>query len=920
MKISSTWIKEWLGRTIFDDQKIIQGLERAGMEIEQINTSMNIDKTIVVCTVKKVIQHPGADRLKIAEVETDKGSFSIVCGAPNCRAGIKVPLAQIGAVLPGGEKIERVKLRGEASEGMLCSERELGLGKDHNGILELSNDVENGTPLCDIYPADTVIDLKTPANRWDVQNVVGLAREVAGMNNGGDLAPLPEPQFSTESNGPDLKPNTQASRYMLAKLEIDPTTLSPRLVQARLATAGVRSIGSVVDVTNYVMLEIGQPLHAFDAKKVKLPITVRYATGGESLTTLDGVKRKLTAKDLIIADSAGPIGLAGLMGGADTEIDSTTKEILLESAVFDAAEVRKMAKRHGLRTEASARFERGLPIQLPPIGMGRAIKLLEENAGAKLVGVSDQLNVWPWVQRIGLRVSRLEAFLGFGITHKEGIKALGDLGITGINYNIAQEAKDLVGRPYKHGASYKTDGTKAFDCSYLVDYLYSLIGLQVGFTALGQFETGWPVKESELLPGDAVFLEGDDEKVIKDHYFRRDVYGQYERVKVTPSKRIGHVGIYIGEGNVVQASSRLGKVTISALTEFTKSAGYRGARRFANNLNDFISVPEVPWWRPDLKLPEDLIEEIVRVIGYDKIPSTIPWWKPKEILFDHNRSMRRRVRDLMFGAGLFEVVTYSFVPLTQLQSLGLGPEKHLKLKNPLSLEQEYLRSSLLPSHLMTLEANRSYSGRLDLYEISKVFIKRNSKDLPIEPLRLGVAIVGGDSYLRAKGILDALFQELNLDFRIEPAESAKVFAAGRVGKIRLGAKTLGIIGQIHPRVLHGLKLDMEVTHFEVDLEPMFGQAKPRQFEAMSRFPRITRDLTMLVSDSVSWQDMAEALDKYNVEYVGTYYGQELPEDKKAVTIRMTVMAFDHTPTEAEAQETQTDVKRLLENRFGAKER
>ena len=920
MKVSSSWIKEWLGRTIFDDQKVVQGLERSGMEIESIISSPPLDESIVVCTVKKVIQHPGADRLRLCEVTTGKGSLQIVCGAPNVRPGMKAALAQVGSVLPAGEKIARVKLRGEASEGMLCSERELGLGKDHNGILELSNDVENNTPVAEIFPADTLIDLKTPANRWDVLSVYGLAREVAAMENKGELSPLPKPIFSTPANGPDIKPNSRADRIMLAKLQIDHTSLSPRDIQSRLESAGVRSISVVVDITNYVMLEIGQPLHAYDAAKVKLPIEVRYATAGESLTTLDGVKRKLTTRDLVIADKSGPIGLAGVMGGAETEVSNTTKEILLEAAVFNPVEVRKAAQRHGLRSEASARFERGLPVQLPPTGIARAIELLTEHAGGKLVGVSDQLNEWPWVTRIGLRISKLNQLLGFGISHKEALKALELLGISGKDYDIAQEAKALLDRPYKYGASFKTDGTDAFDCSYLVDYLYSLIGRQVGFTALGQFETGKPVKDDELIPGDALFTEGHNDKVVRDHYFKRADDGQYIKVTVTPPKRVGHVGLYLGDGKVINASSVAGRVVIAPLTDFTKDPKYKGARRFADDLSDFITVPSVPWWRPDLKLPEDLVEEIVRVLGYDRVPSTIPWWKPKDITFDRVRAKRRLVRDLMYGAGLFEVVTYSFVSEAQIDMLGLDPAKHEKLRNPLSVEQAYLRSSLLPSHLDVVMANRSYSGVGDFYEVSKVFIKKGNSAQPLEPQRLGVTVTGERSYERAKGILDALAYQLNLELEVAPANAGKVYAAGRVGQVRLSDKTVGLIGQIHPKILHKMKVDREMAHIEVDLDPLLSASSTRAFEPMSRFPRTTRDLTMLVRDSISWQGIHSVLAHYDVDYVGEYRDDELPAGHKTITIRITVAAMDHTPTEAEAVAVETDIKQLLERRLGAKER
>ena len=535
------------------------------------------------CCFKKVVQHPGAERLKLVEVGIGDQEYRIVCGAANVRGGMKVAMAQIGAVLPGGERIAAVKLRGEVSEGMLCSERELGVGMDHAGILEVSSNVAVGTRLSEVYPSDAVIDLKTPANRWDLQGVYGLAREVAAMT-GETLAVMAPPPVEFSGAAGVLADELQALRYTLTRITVKLGAHSPSQVVARLRSAGVRSISPVVDITNYVMLETGQPLHAFDAAKVTLPISVRVARQGETLVTLDGVERKLHTPDLIIADAKGPIALAGLMGGKTTEVGAETTEILLEAAVFDGVQVRKTAQRHGLRTEASARFERGLPVTLPPLAVGRAVELLKKLAGGKLAAAYETGYVTPKLWSIALPISSLSKILGIVITHKEAVAALNKLGI-----EVASEA--LV----------------------------------------------------------KMHKDGDKEPMI--------------------------------------------------------------------------TVLEVPWWRPDLKEPADLVEEIVRVIGYDRIPATIPSWRPTKITFDRERAVRRRVRDIAWAAGAFEVMTYSFVAAQQLEKLGLEVGQHLKLKNPLSSEQAYLRSSLLPSHLATLERNRMYSKSMRFYELSRVFLR-----------------------------------------------------------------------------------------------------------------------------------------------------------------------------------------------------
>jgi phenylalanyl-tRNA synthetase beta chain len=351
MKVSSSWINQWLRRTMLHTE-IVTALESAGIEVEHISSSGPLDKNILVALVKEVIQHPQADRLKIAKVWTGEREYSVVCGAPNVREGLKAAFAQIGTKLPSGDKILRAKLRGVESEGMLCSAKELGLGEDHNGLLELDDDAEVGQPLCDIYRPDAVIDIKTPANRWDVMSVSGLAREVSAFA-GAPMAPLPS-AISPSSEEIAIEPDTASSRYMLASVEVQ-AQVSPPEVQARLRSIGSRPVSFVVDVTNYVMFDLGQPLHAYDADKVTLPVGVRLARAGEELVTLDGVKRTLSSEDLVVVDADGPIALAGVMGGRATEVSASTRRILLEAAVFDPVRVRKTAQRHGLRTEASAR-------------------------------------------------------------------------------------------------------------------------------------------------------------------------------------------------------------------------------------------------------------------------------------------------------------------------------------------------------------------------------------------------------------------------------------------------------------------------------------------------------------------------------------------------------------------------------------
>lgn len=766
MKVSSAWIKNWLRRTMLSDEQVVAALERSGMEIEDTLLLAAIDKKIVVGLVKEVVQHPGADRLHLVLVTTGSEDFRIVCGAPNVRAGIKVAFAQIGSVLPGGEKIARAKLRGEVSEGMLCSERELGLGRDHEGILELPEEAHVGASVQDLYLPDTIIDLKTPANRFDVLSVLGLAREVGAMLDE-PLKPLEVSALPKPGTPPEVAGDALAERYLLAHFKVKTDEFSPQWLASRLQSVGVRSISPIVDITNFVMLDLGQPMHAYDAARVKLPIEVRKAHVGERLTTLDGVERKLTTNDLVIADAGGPIGLAGIMGGADTEVTAETREVLLEAAVFDAASVRKTAQRHRLRTEASARFERGLPVELPELAMARAQKLLQEITDAKLVSLSDQSTHESKQRTIALTKSQLEQLAGTSFTNNKIVHFLERLGI-------------------------------------------------------------------------AVQIEG-----------------------------------------------------------------------------DHILIPEVPWWRPDLRLPEDIVEEVVRVLGYDQIPATLPAWRPQRVVFDRVRAKRRQIRDTLYAAGLFEVTTYAFIAEEQLTEAGLVPREHLKLKNPLSQEQAYLRSSLLPSHLAVLARNRTYARDVGFYEMSAVFLRRKAGDQPDEPLHLAVTNRREHgSLVHLKGILDGISRELNVEVEVRP-EVLPGFVSGRSGALYVGDDRIGLIGQLHPERLGILKIGGEASHFELDVDRLLATSKPKQFRGLEKFPTIVRDVTIQVPAGLTWAEMRATALPQEVSYVGEYQGENMPAGYKSVTLRLVVARSDRTPTESEATEAEAAVRSRLVRKLGA---
>lgn len=934
MKVSSEWLQEYLGAPKLDVIKQAEALEQAGIEVEQIISSKVLDKNIVVGVVKKVIQHPDADRLKLCQVNDGKSTVGVVCGAPNVKEGMIIALAKPKSILPDGTLIEAATIRGQRSEGMICSAAELGVSDDHSGVLELSADYKPGQKLCELWPANDVIDVKTHANRPDLQSVVGLAREIAAISG----SALKQPEYAVVSGqGEPLAVKVTARelvpRYMVIDLIVDADKPSPDWLKGRLAASGVRPINLVVDITNYVMLEMGQPLHAFDATKVKLPITVRLAKAGEKLQTLDAVERKLNARDLVIADAKGPIALAGVMGGASSQITENTRRIILESATFDGANVRKTAVRHGLRTDASARFERRLPVQLAPLALDRAAALLIELAGAKpSASVADHLQIWPWVQHIGARPSRLSELFGAELSAEIIADSLHRLGFIAEPFDVLLEAKKHLGKPYVWGAKYRTHGTEAFDCSYLIDYIYSLIGLNVGHTALGQWEHGRPVHTGELAPGDVLFYEGLIDKSATDHYYVKDEAGKHVKQQLKGPKRVGHNGIYIGDNKVIDVRRYIRDgddwkllpdaqqvVQTVPLETYTSDPGYLGARRYVENLADYVAIT-VPWWRPDVKTETDILEEVARMVGYDKLPATLPAYRPTKPNPDSRWPRIWQTRAALLGLGLFEVVTYSFVSEKQLADFGYDATKHLKLKNPLSSEQAYLRSELLPSLVSVVQRNRNYADDFGIFELSRVYKAKNGDSLPDEPTHLGVASRLG--YQGAKAALDLLGRELRLEFELKPRKLLGL-QTGRSAQVWIGSHLAGVIGEVNSQILEGHKIGGQLGYLELNFDLLLVHAGQLRYRPISKFPSLRRDLSLLAKQDVTWAQVKAAIVSTGLaspHFLSDYYGPELPAGTKTIAVGLEMSDMERTLTDKDAEKRLAEITKVLERKLGAKPR
>ena len=446
MKVSLNWLKDYV-EIRMDLETLINLLTMAGLEVEEATSVGEGFEKVVVAEIHSIRKHPNADRLSLVEAKTHHETFSIVCGATNIKEGQKVPLALVGARLPNGIEIKRSKIRGVASDGMLCSEIELGMGQDATGIMILPPQVPLGIDLGEALGLkDTILDISITPNRPDCLCVIGVAREIAALTH----QKVKYPTLSLYDQGEEIHQKTSVTildqdlcpRYVARMIEEVKIGPSPQWMSDRLEKVGIRSINNVVDVTNYVMMEYGQPLHAFDFELLEEGrIVVRRAKEGEEFVTLDGVKRTLDREMLMICDGGKPVAIAGIMGGLNSEIKEDTKRVLLESAYFDPAGNRRTSKKLGLETEAAYRFGRGIDYGGCLSAVNRATQFIQELAAGRVVG--GVVDVYPVPIKPGpirLSVKKIHQVLGTKASAKQVKGYLEDLEL-----EVREEDEDTFG-------------------------------------------------------------------------------------------------------------------------------------------------------------------------------------------------------------------------------------------------------------------------------------------------------------------------------------------------------------------------------------------------------------------------------------------------------------------------------------------
>lgn len=798
MNVTYNWLKEFVDFDLSPDQ-LADLLTMLGLEVEAMEKLGEGLDDVVVALVEEKRQHPNADKLSLCRVNNGSEILDVVCGAQNFKEGDTVVLAQTGATLPGDFKIKRSKIRGEESCGMLCSEKELGLADESAGIMVLpANLYPLGTPVfAALGLKDTLIEIGLTPNRADCLSVIGIAREIAaklGLQVNYPSIAVKECSDKVESRinvvveDDDLCPR-YAARF-ISGCRVAP---SPEWLVKRLAAIGIRSINNVVDITNFVMMELGQPLHAFDCDRLAgNRIVVRRAGEGEQFTTLDSQERVLTSADLVICDAERPVALAGVMGGLNSEIEDSTVSILLESAWFMPAAVRKTSKRLGLHTESSHRFERGVDIGGVNRALDRAAGLIAELAG--------------------------------------GISAQGYLDV----YSGQCEASAIQFRPERAN---------------------SLIGID--------------------LPRDVI-------------------------------------------------------VDILRRLECKVSEGQNG---------DLSVRP--PSYRIDIEREIDLVEEVARLNGFDKIPVTMPIARISSDRPSRHQQLQKRVRDILVDHGMNEIINFSFTDPGAAGKLLLGEDDPrrtaIKLSNPLVDEQSVMRTTLLPGLLETVARNINFrSLDLKLFEMRRVYLPMSGEDMPIEPLFVVGALTGsrdGDVWNRpnqsidfydAKGAVEALLEILDIGGISWLSEGADpYYHPGKSCRIMVGREQIGSVGEIHPTVQENFGIEKPVFCFELDFEKLVKLSRSkRSITAPSRFPDSSRDIAMLVPDDLQADSIVgsvrsvKAKEIEHVQIFDVYKGKGIPDGYKSIAIRIRYRSYERTLTDDEIGSLHKKITDGLINRLG----
>ncbi|MBT9567698.1 MAG: phenylalanine--tRNA ligase subunit beta, partial [Thiobacillus sp.] len=713
MQFPESWLRNLVNPAL-DTAQLAHLVTMAGLEVEAMNPAAPPFNNVVVAEILSAEKHPDADRLQICQVDVGEAlPVTIVCGAPNAAAGLKVPCARPGAKLPGFE-IKVAKVRGVESFGMLCSTKELGLEGAVDGLMVLPDDAPVGEDFRSwLNLDDTLITLKLTPNRADCLSMQGLAREV-GAITGADVRYPQIRQIDAyiQDTVAVLVQAPEACPLYLGRVirGINAQATTPRWMAERLERSGIRPLLAPVDITNYVLLELGQPMHAFALSRLKGGIEVRLARAGESLVLLNGQTAELAPDMLVIADANGPIALAGIMGGLPTSVERVTVDIMLEAAFFSPGAIAGRARRLGLSTDSSHRFERGVDFGATRQAMERATELLLEICGGQVGPITEVASALPQRTPITLRLPRLKR-------------------VVGVELDAEQVVRDLI--------------------------------------ALG------------------ARVERQDDNLI-----------------VTP-----------------------------------------------------------PSFRFDLTIEEDLIEEAVRLFGYDNIPAQPPAAPSRMLPQDEATLADDTLRQMMMGLDYQEVITYSFVDPAWETALN-ADARPMPLANPIASQLSVMRTTLWGGLIETLRHNLNrQQDRVRIFELGRVYAS-----LAEQPMKLGGLIFGDIApeqwaskarlvdFFDLKGDLERLFgRELDTRAAVHPA-----LHPGQSAELWMDNRSIGWIGALHPRLVQAFDLASAPMLFELDAGTVGKRPLPRH-AGLSRFPQVRRDLAFVLGTETPAGELLAAL-------------------------------------------------------------
>jgi phenylalanyl-tRNA synthetase beta chain len=801
MFVSYKWLSEYVDLSGVSAHELAELITKSGIEVEGVEVLNKGVSGVVVGHVLQCEQHPNADKLIKCLVDIGQGEpVQIICGAPNVAQGQRVAVATVGAILPGNFKIKRAKLRGEESNGMICSLQELGVeGKlvpkeFADGIFVFPSDVEVGADaLTELNLDDQILELSLTPNRADCLSMLGVAYEVAAILDREVKFPTIEFNEEEESASDFVKINVEAKEdnplyvaKIVKNVKVGP---SPYWIQSRLIAAGIRPISNIVDITNYILLEYGQPLHAFDYDRIgSNEILVRRANAGEKIVTLDDVERTATEDHLLITNGKEPLALAGVMGGATSEVNADTKTVLIESAYFASGTIRKSSRDHGLRSEASTRYEKGIDPKRTHEAAERAAQLMSQYAGGTvLAGIVEANELNLELAQVNISLGRINKVIGTEIT--------------------AETVGDILRRLQ---FEYKEDN--------------------------GEFS---------------------------------------------------------------------------------------------------ITIPSR---RGDITIEEDIVEEVARLYGYDRLPITLPAGESTPGSLTERQQLRRRIRRYFEGAGLYQATTYSLTSKEKVHRFLNKVEQlePVKLLMPMSEDRSVLRLGLV-SHLIDVVKYNLHRqvDQLGFYEIGSVFIPAAKGELPNELEKIAGAVTGlwqthlwqgekkpVDFYV-VKGVLDGLFDTIGVSNVEYQAAERNDLHPGRTAHIYVQGEYVGYLGQIHPATQK--ELDIQETYvYELSLEKLSTLVGEKvDYTPVPRYPSITRDIALVVNKEVSAGEIQQIIVAAggtllkDVNVFDLYEGDKMEEGKKSLAFSLRYFDPERTLTDDVVTAAHGKVLIAVEEKTGA---